>query len=216
MYEKFFTDGDINKILGAINELHSDVLCCCHGKYHAMQVVATTENILESLGFDARTVELGKIAAFLHDIGCIAGRWKHAEKSAALAGVFLSGADLWESERGMIVQAIADHSDGKNISSAVGAAVLIADKTDISRGRIFLREDIDEIHKNLLEVEKVDIKISDGRMTINYITTEKFSRDIFVNDFISYKKPWKLPKKAAKFLGLRCRFKINGEKVSFK
>jgi len=36
----------------------------------------------------------------------------------------------------MIVQAIDVHSDGNDISSAVGAALLIADKADISKKRI--------------------------------------------------------------------------------
>jgi HD superfamily phosphodiesterase len=217
VYENFLNNGEINKILANINEMHKDEIMSCHGKGHALTVVATAEKILQSFACDARTVELGKIAALLHDIGCIAGRWEHAKKSAALARVFLNDADfLSREERDVIVQAIEDHSAGKNISSAVGAALLIADKTDLSGQRILPMENLDTVHKNLLEVETIDIQVSEKNVTINYITTKKFSIDILVADFITeYQKAYTIPRKAAKYFGCDCIFKFNGVEENF-
>ncbi len=117
-YERLYNSTDINMILDNINEVINKVekgmLRGCHGRYHAMFVVDTVEYILKSLSYDSRTVEMGKIAALLHDIGNIAGRSNHACKSAALAAVFLENLeDLLSNEKDMIVQAIEDHSDGE-------------------------------------------------------------------------------------------------------
>lgn len=94
-YERLYHSTDIAMILDNVNEVLNKVgkgmLRGCHGRYHAMFVVNTIEYILKSLSYDPRTVELGKIAALLHDIGNIAGRKNHARKSAALADVFLDG-----------------------------------------------------------------------------------------------------------------------------
>lgn len=215
MYEKYRKNADINKILDAINEVHKDILPSCHGQIHAQFVIDAAEQILRGAGCNERVVELGKIAALLHDVGVIAGRWRHAQKSAALAAVFLDVPGFSAEERRMIVQAIEDHSGGKNIQSEIGAALLIADKIDISRQRIFdTGNSIDSFHKNLREIEEVALQISEKAITINYITTENFSKDLLISAFQNeYKKGCKLPKKAAKFLGRKCRFEINSVEV---
>ena len=210
-YEKYRNDSDINKILDTVNEMQKGVFMACHGRYHAMFVVDTVEYILQSLSYDSGTVELGKIAALLHDIGNIAGRRNHAQKSAALAAVFLDGHDsLLPKEKDVIVQAIEDHSNGKNISSVVGAALLIADKVDISYKRVLPLEAIDDWHKNLLEIENVDLTICNKAIKINYITTEAFSKDLLVS---GYAKGFNLPVKAAEYLGCTSHFHFNGRGV---
>ncbi len=96
-YEVLYHDRDINKIIDSTNEMLNKMtdgaLIMCHGRYHTMFVVDTIEQILRSLSYDSRIIELGKIAALLHDIGCIAGRWNHAQKSAALTKVYLDALD---------------------------------------------------------------------------------------------------------------------------
>ena len=212
-YKNYCNDGDINKIIDTINEMHKGMFAACHGRYHAMFVVDMAEHILKSLSYDPRIIELGKIAALMHDIGNIAGRWNHARKSAALAAVFLDGSvDFSPEEKNMIVQAIEDHSTGKNISSAVGAALLIADKVDISKRRVLPSETIDAWHKNLLEIEDVDVHVSSKAIIINYITTEAFSKNLLVSE---YTKGFSLPIKAANYLGCTCHFQFNGKEYNF-
>ncbi len=197
---------NINEML---NKMEKGMLRGCHGRYHTMFVVDTVEYILKSLSCDSKTVELGKIAALLHDIGNIAGRWNHARKSAVLAAVFLDGLeDLLPNDKDTIVQAIDDHSDGENILSAIGAALLIADKVDISKRRRLHVESIDDWYRNLLQIEDVDINVSGGAMTINFITSGAFSKEAFVN---GYKKAFNLMKKAAEYLGCICHYQFNGK-----
>ncbi|MCL1878223.1 MAG: HD domain-containing protein [Defluviitaleaceae bacterium] len=209
MYEKYLNNSEISKIIDAINEMHRGSIVSCHGRGHAMRVVAAAEQILVGLNFDARTVEMGKIAALLHDIGNIAGRRKHAKKSAALAKIFLSREDFLRRERDAIVQAIVDHSEGKKISSAIGAALIIADKIDISRRRIFPLSEPDVLHKNLLELEDVTLSISEKIISINYIGTKKFSKELLMRE---YKKGFILPMLAAEFLGCEWRILFNGSR----
>jgi len=209
VYKKFLQNEEIQKIHGAINNL--DILVSCHGRGHALTVVDTAEYILTEMGFDNETVEMGKTAALLHDIGVIAGRWEHAKKSAALARVFLGGAACFSCEEiEVILQAIYDHSDGENIVSAIGAAVIIGDKTDLSRRRIFPDAARDPIYKNLMEMSAVDLKISERNLTVDFIVTKNFDEELFIRDYVyEYKKGYELTIKAAKFLGLGCRFLIN-------
>jgi len=172
-----------------------------------MFVVDTVEYILKSLSYDSRTIELGKIAALLHDIGYIAGRWNHAQKSAALAMVFLTGLDRFiPDEINAIVQAIEDHSGGMCISSAVGAALLFVDKVDFSKRRNLPSETTDAGYINNLEIENVDIYASAKAITINCITTKTFSKDIFKSGYTRYS----MLRNASGFLGCSCKFQFNG------
>ena len=212
-YKLFCNDTDINMVLDTINEMYSkaqpNMMTACHGRYHTMFVVDMTEHILTTLEYDPRTIELGKIAALLHDIGSVAGRWNHAQKSAALARVYFDGCDnLNSDEKDIVVQAIADHSNGNNISSAVGAALIIADKADISKRRILPIDTIDAWHKNLLEIENVDVRISDKIITIDHIVIDAFCKELHKSE---YTKGFIMLVKAAKYLGCECRFYINGK-----
>ena len=185
-YEYFLNNADINMILDSINGMHGniDLPPSCHGRGHAMFVVEKVEHVLKLFACDSRTIELGKIAALLHDTGNIAGRRNHTRKSAALAEIFLDGTDLLQSdEKSTIVQAIADHSDGKAISSAIGAALIIADKVDHVKRRIFPTGNLDPWHRNLLEIEDVEVSVSDGNLTVNFITTSAFSQKVYLSDY---------------------------------
>ena len=216
-YVHLYNEPDINMIIDTINEMlnkkNKDMFSACHGRHHTMCVVDTVEYILKSLSYDSRTVELGKIAALLHDIGNIAGRWNHARKSAVLAGVFFDGSDhLLPEEKDTVVQAIEDHSDGKNISSAIGAALFIADKVDISKKRLLAVEIIDSWSMNLLEIDNINIYVSSKIISVNFITTETFSKEILIS---GYKKSFQISMNAAKYLGCTCYFQFNGIEEKF-
>ena len=211
IFEQLYNSPEINMIIDNINEVYNksdeNILVACHGRYHTMFVIDTAEYILQSLSYDSKIVELGKIAALLHDIGSIAGRRNHARKSAALSEVFLDDLEhLLPEEKDMIIQAIADHSDGSNISGAIGAALLIADKANISKRRILPVENIDAWSKNLLAVEDVDIHISGKTIVINCITTDTFSKELMLSEYKGFHKMMK----AAEYLGCDCHIQFNG------
>ena len=166
IYEEYHSEG-IFKILDAINRMW-DYYVVCHGKYHALFVADTIEYLLKSLSYDARTIEIGKIAGLLHDIGCIVGRWNHASMSAAIVTVWLEASQvLLPEEKNIIIQAIKDHSEGKDLSSAVGAALLFADKIDCSKKRNLSPEPNHVRYKELSIIDDVEVNISEKILTIN-------------------------------------------------
>ena len=83
----------------------------------------------------------------------------------------------------MIVQAIGDHSDGENILSAIGAALLLADKVDASKRRRLHIEPIDNWYSNLLQIDDMDINIFGTKIIINFISTEAFAKETFVGGY---------------------------------
>lgn len=213
-YERLYHSTDIAMILDNVNEVlnkaEKGMLRGCHGRYHAMFVVNTVEYLLKSLSYDSKIVEFGKIAALLHDIGNIAGRWNHARKSAALAEVFLDDLeDLLPMEKDIIVQAIGDHSDGENILSPIGAALVLADKVDVSKRRRLHVEPMDNWYSNLLQIEDMHINVFGTEIIINFITTEVFAKEAFVT---GYRKNFNLITKAAEYLGCTCNYQFNGMK----
>ena len=183
-FEKYRGDTNINQILDTINETNKSVFAACHGRYHAFFVVEKVAYILEALGYDARTVELGKIAALLHDIGNVAGREWHACKSVGLASVFFDVPDVFdEAEKKAMLHAIKDHSKGAEINSPMGAALVMADKMDISKARILPGVNIDPWHRNLLEIESADIFIENKHIILQFLTTPAFSEKVLMDDY---------------------------------
>ena len=210
-YNLLHNDKDINMVLSNINDnfnsFYKNTFPWCHGKYHAMFVVDTIEYVLKSLSYDTRTIELGKVAALLHDIGVITGRWEHAKKSAALSYVIFDGSShLTPDEKKILIQAIEDHSSGTNISSPVGAALIIADKIDFSKRRILPIDITSDSVKNCQEIEDVEILISGNEIIINAVTTDAFIKNIFVDD---YTHKYNILIKAVEFLNCSCKFQIN-------
>ena len=56
-----------------------------HSFAHVTLVAETAGYILETLGYPARTVELVKIAGYLHDIGNLVNRVDHSQSGAVMA-----------------------------------------------------------------------------------------------------------------------------------
>ncbi|MCL2546530.1 MAG: hypothetical protein FWE06_04960 [Oscillospiraceae bacterium] len=183
-YQHYRNCRDINKMLDVINEmlLPPGIYQACHGRYHAMFVV---------------------------DVG----RWNHAQKSAALAAVLMEyPVQLLPKEKSIIIQAIEDHSNGILIESAVGAALLIADKVDISKERILPFETIGDVHRNHLEIQSVDIRILNKAIIIDCLVSKAFSQNLFL---YSYAKSYDILTRASHYLGCTCHFLLNSKDELF-
>lgn len=55
-----------------------------HSFAHVTHVAETAGYILKTLGHDDRTIELAKIAGYLHDIGNLVNRKDHAQSGAVM------------------------------------------------------------------------------------------------------------------------------------
>jgi len=109
-----------------------------HGERHANTTADGARFILRSLGHEARRTELAAVAAYLHDIGNVITREKHGQTGALLVNHILVDLGFTYEEIAVIMGAIANHeeAEGGVPVSAVSAAVIIADKSDVHRSRV--------------------------------------------------------------------------------
>ena len=183
-----------------------------HSFSHVGKVSEAAAYILSSVGCDEHTIELAKIAGYLHDIGNLFNRVEHSQSGAVMAFRILDNLGMEAEDIATIVTAIGNHDEGTGVPvNEVSAALIIADKTDVRRSRVrntdFSTFDIHDrvnysVEKSLLTIEgkevtltlKIDTAISS---LINYF-------DIFLGRMM-------LCRKAADKLGLRFKLEINGQ-----
>lgn len=107
-----------------------------HGLRHVSYVSHKTAQVLRELDFDPRTVELGAIAGYLHDVGNMLNRKHHSISGANLVYFELRRLGMDLEEICVITTAIANHEEeiGQAVSP-VTAALILADKSDAHRTR---------------------------------------------------------------------------------
>ncbi len=112
-----------------------------HGQRHVGLVGHIAENILSHLGFDQRSCELANIAGYLHDIGNLIHRENHAQSSALIAWRILDRMGMSPQECALIMGAIGNHEEDRGTATtAISAALIIADKADVHRSRVHNRD----------------------------------------------------------------------------
>lgn len=108
-----------------------------HGHRHISIVAKRAGEILEKLGYSERTVELAKIAGYLHDIGNCVNRVDHAHSGAIMAYQILKEMGMPVEERTEIMMAIGNHDENTGTAiSEISAAIILADKSDVHRDRV--------------------------------------------------------------------------------
>ena len=108
-----------------------------HSHRHISIVSKRAGEILEALGYPQRTVELAKIAGYMHDIGNCVNRVDHAHSGAILAYNILKDLNMPVEERTKIMMAIGNHDENTGTAiSEISAAIILADKSDVHRDRV--------------------------------------------------------------------------------
>ena len=108
-----------------------------HSAAHTAKVANTAGRILERLGYDAHTVELARIAGYMHDIGNCVNRNDHAHSGALLASRILTGMGMEFEDVAQIMNAIGMHDEHTGGAvDPISAALILADKTDVRRNRV--------------------------------------------------------------------------------
>lgn len=107
-----------------------------HGLGHYQRVADYVKKILYQLNSDERTIELGMIAALLHDIELSkSNKIDHALESSKIFKKYIDENDFTENELIVLEHAIKDHSKGNNIQSLIGLALVLVDKLDVTYHR---------------------------------------------------------------------------------
>ncbi len=134
-----------------------------HSNRHIGIVSKRTGEILQKLGYDERTIELGRIAGYLHDIGNCVNRVDHAHTGAILAYNILKEMGMPAEERTEIMMALGNHDEGTGTAvSDISAALILADKSDVHRDRVVnTNMSTFDIH------DRVNYAVTDAKLEIN-------------------------------------------------
>jgi metal dependent phosphohydrolase len=187
-----------------------------HSYRHIGIVSKRTEEILRKLGYDERTIELGKIAGYLHDIGNCVNRVDHAHTGAILAYNILKEMGMSAEERTEIMMAIGNHDENTGTAvSNISAALILADKSDVHRDRVVnTNMSTFDIH------DRVNYAVTDANLEVNEKTrtvTLNLTIDTQICPVLDYFQIFMdrtmMSKYAAKFLHIWFELVINGTKL---
>ena len=98
-----------------------------HSFAHVTAVAEKAGYILETMGYPVRTVELAKIAGYLHDIGNLVNRVDHSQSGAVMAFRLLDKMNFPANEIAEITAAIGNHDEGTGDGNGGGCGFGRAD-----------------------------------------------------------------------------------------
>ena len=108
-----------------------------HGLRHAKLTADIAGNVLKFLGYAEREAELAKIAGYMHDVGNAICQTDHAQIGGIIALDILEKMGMPYKEIFPVIEAVGSHEDkSADTPSAIAAAVILADKTDVNHTRV--------------------------------------------------------------------------------
>ena len=187
-----------------------------HGPRHLGYVSRTASGILKSLGYSEREVELAAIAGWVHDVGNSVNRHDHGPNGAILLFPLLREIGMDIEDVMIIITAVGNHEEQSGtVSSAVSAALAIADKSDAHKSRVRNgRPDVGDI------LDRVNFAIQENSVIVDrkhkIIRQElKMDESSSVLEYLSIYLPRILMcEKAAEFLGQHFELFINDRPVN--
>lgn len=202
-------------ILGSQEELNA-LGYTEHSFRHIGIVSNRAGEVLRTLGYDERRVELARIAGYLHDIGNCINRTDHAHSGAILAYQILKDMGMDAKERTEIMMAIGNHDERTGTAvSDISAALILADKSDVHRERV-VNTNLSTFDKH----DKVNYAVTDAKFTIskeNRKVVLNLTIDTNISPVLDYFEIFMdrtmMSKHAAKFLNIWFELIINDTKL---
>ena len=215
-YQDIIKNEEINQYISMGDAVLGRLGYTEHSRKHAAVVADRAAEILRTLDYSKREIELARITGYLHDIGNCVNRHDHAHSGAVMAFQILRGMKFQPEDIAIIVSAIGNHDEATGTAvTPVSAAVIIADKTDVRANR----------------VRNTDIAFFDKHDRVNYaaiktkLTTDAKKKVIHLNikldeqicsvlDYFEiFTDRMLMSRRAAEILGLKFKFTVNGNKV---
>ena len=187
-----------------------------HGHRHISIVSKRAGDILEKLGYPERTVELTRIAGYMHDIGNCVNRVDHAHTGAILAYNILKEMGMPIEEITEIMMAIGNHDEATGTAvSDISAALILADKSDVHRDRVVNKNlSTFDIHDRVnYAVTNADLIMDEKerKVTLNLTIDTKISP--VLDYFEIFMQRTMMCKYAAKYLKIWFELIINDTKL---
>ena len=215
-YEQISQDPAIRTYIAKADESLIALGYTEHSFAHLTPVAEMAGYILQALDHPERTVEVAKIAAYLHDIGNLVNRVDHSQSGAVMAFRILNERGFDPEEIATITTAIGNHDEGTGVPvNAVAAALILADKSDVRRSRV-RNTDISsfDIHDRVnYSVTKSELKINEARTLIKLKLTVDTHFGSVMDYFEIFLQRMILCRKAAEKLGLQFKLMINEQQL---
>jgi metal-dependent HD superfamily phosphatase/phosphodiesterase len=184
-----------------------------HSFGHVGKCAETVGKILTALNYSSHDVELGQIAAYMHDIGNAINRVDHGQTGALMAFTILTKLGMEPNDIATIIGAIGNHDESAAYPiNPITAALIIADKTDVRRSRVRVIHSLeDDIHDRVnyaVVNSSLDIDALNKTITLNIELDTKIAP--VMEYFEIFLTRTNLSKLAASKLGLNFKLIING------
>jgi len=187
-----------------------------HGPRHAGLVADISQNVLLRLGHPRREAELASIAGYLHDIGNGISRLDHGIAAARIAQRVLERLGMPPEEIVEVMCAIGNHEEeyGEPVS-ALAAAVILADKSDVHRSRVrVIDPDTDDIHDRVnTATERSFLSVDARAKTITLQMDIDTGMIRLMEYFEIFLERMVMCRKAAESLDCRFGLEINGTQL---
>lgn len=208
---------DISRLISAANRMLEMIGYTEHGPRHVGYVSNTSAEILRKLSFPPRMVELSAIAGWLHDVGNAINRKDHGITGAAMLFPMLKEMGMPLEEVLIIVGAVGNHEEQTGrVTSAVSAALIIADKSDAHRTRVRSgkRYDPGDIHDRVnYAIKRNSVEVDAAERSI--VFSLEMDPTSSVMEFLQiYLSRMLMSEEAAHFLGCKFDIVINGQTVN--
>jgi metal-dependent HD superfamily phosphatase/phosphodiesterase len=209
-------DPEVEAYIDKANEYTGAIGYTEHGARHANLTASIAYNTLKRLGYPERDAQLASIAAYLHDIGNLVSRVNHEHTGAVLANRILERLGMDPVERAVVMGAIGNHEEkhGEPVSP-VGAAVILADKSDVHRSRVRNPDPTTfDIHDRVnYAVQHSFLRVDDKSRTITLELTIDTQLSQVMEYFEIFLTRMVMCRRAAKFLACEFKLQINGVKL---
>lgn len=146
-----------------------------HNLNHVNNVAKTVESVLSSLGYSQDFINEAKIAALLHDVGCINGKENHAYRSYEIIKEYFESQNISLLNKELVLDAIKMHSDGFDTNNIIALAVIFADKLDIKYDRLAKSGYSIIGLKELQYIKDIIVNIDNNKLIVKFIADSKIN-----------------------------------------
>lgn len=212
-YEEIKNNKEINTYITQADLSLSAMGYTEHSFGHVTKCAVVVKEILSALNYTKREINLGQIAAYMHDIGNVVNRIDHAHSGAIMAFRILDNLGMMVKDIASVVTAIGNHDEKTAYPvNAITAALILADKTDVRRSRVRNRDNTSfDIHDRVnYAVEDSRIEIDKEKLTISLVLKIDPNICAVMDYFEIFLDRMILCRKSATFLGLTFKLEING------